>query len=343
MQQDTLHHAPPSTEESGTPVVQPAAGTPGASPAKDVSGHTPADTLPPVPEVRLPLPGDQPLTCLPPVCTSDYWTDGIVHVEKSDFAASLDTLSGRDLSHTLLQPGGVAGDPVPYRFRNDNFVTITLLLSFFLVAWVVARSRSFLREQAKEFFHPPVARPNLSADRNGAELRGQAFLVCQTCFVLGLLFFDFTQEKQPEVFAQLSPYWTLGVSVGILLLFVGMKAGVYAFVNAVFFTREQRMLWSQTYLLGVLALGAVSLPLALLVVYFDLGFAGMADTFLVLLLTDKILLSYRCFRIFFSYPLGWVHLFLYFCTLEIVPIYLLFRALVYVNGVLPAMISQNIF
>lgn len=282
----------------------------------------------------LPVAGGQPLTCTPDICQNGYWADGLVRIQKSEFAERLDSTSGMTFKETVLQPTGVAGDPVPYRFKTDNFVTIVLLLSFFFVVWVISRSRHFLHEQVKVFFHQPTTRGNLFADHVETEFRGQIFLIFQTCFVLGLLFFDFTQERQVEVFNQVSPYKILGVSVAITSLYYMLKTGLYAFVNTIFFTRDQRSLWTHTYLLCVLALGLALLPVALFVIYFDMSFEGMARTFICILAVDKMLLFYKCYRTFFNYTFGWVHLFLYFCTLEIVPLLILLRAMVYANSYL---------
>ena len=60
-------------------------------------------------------------------------------------------------AHTEIAPyhdQGIAGDPVPYRFRTDNYVTIALLLDFFLGVLVIARSRRYLANSIKHFFRP---------------------------------------------------------------------------------------------------------------------------------------------------------------------------------------------
>lgn len=332
MLQDTLTHTapPPPAKEAHAPsdtlpvAVTQRAGTPAVSVA---------DTLRPDPKHLMPLPANEPLTCKPEVFTKDYWEEGLVHIEKSSFALRLDSLSGVSHTHAAMQPTGIAGDPIPYQFKNDNIVTIILLASFFLVVWVISRSRHFLQEQIKDFFYQRQ-RQNLFAERTQNELRGQVFLIFQTCFVLGLLFFDFTQERQTEVFNQVSPYRILGMSVGICGLYYLLKSGMYAIINNIFFSRQQIDVWNNSYMLCVLGLGITLLPLTLLVVYFDLGFAQLANLFFLILVTDKALLFYKCYRIFFNYPLGWVHLFLYFCTLEIAPLLMLLRALIYANSFL---------
>lgn len=262
-----------------------------------------------------------------------YWDNGLIRFEKSQLLQELDSVTGMQLTTTTLNLSGKAGDPVPYRFRTDNFVTIVLLLSFFLVVWVISRSRTFLEHNAKDFFHPRQ-RENLFAERTENELRGQLFLVFQTCFVLAVLFFDCTQELQQEVFNQVSPYKLLGVSTFGFCIYYGLKVGLYNFVNAVFFNREQQSRWSEAYMLTVLALGVSLFPVALLVVYFDLSFTHLIWATAILYVVDKLLLIYKAYHIFFHYTFGWVHLILYFCTLEATPALILWRALTYVNNIL---------
>lgn len=226
---------------------------------------------------------------------------------------------------------GVAGDPLPYRFRSDDFVTSALMISFFLMVWTIARGWRFLMMGMKDFFRDRV-RDNLFAERTDTEMSGQIFLIFQTCFLLGILFFDYTQERMTEVFNNVSPYLILGVGVGSCCLYYLLKVLLYACVNNVFFDRERASRWTEAYLLSVFVLGMALLPLVLLVVYFDLSFGNLRVLFILILGMAKILLFYKCFRIFFNCLTGGLHLILYFCALEILPLLVLWRALVYANN-----------
>lgn len=292
-----------------------------------------ADTVAPDPRLMKPLPPDEPLAMKPRLLADDYWANGLLRVEKNSFVRQLDSITGRTGQPLAIEVRGVAGDPVPYRFRSDDYVTLALLLGFFFVVWVVSRSRHFLREQVKAFFFTS-RRGNLFAPRGGAEFNGQLFLVLQTSFVLGILFFDYTQMRQTEVFNQVSPYRILIVGTLVCSIFYALKIALYGLVNAVFFNRDQRVQWGHAYLLCVFALGVSLFPLALLVVYFDLGYRPTTVVFLILLAVDKLLLLYKCHAIFFKGTLGWLHLILYFCTLEIMPLAILLRALIYTNNLL---------
>ena len=119
------------------------------------------------------------------------------------------------------------------------------------------------------------------ADRAQNELRGQFFLVFQTCFVIGLLFFDYTQAYYPQIFSEVSPYQLLGANVGVCTCYFLLKISGYAFVNNVFFSRQQQSQWNEAYLLGVLGQGLALLPVVMLVVYFDLNFVWLTSLFLL--------------------------------------------------------------
>lgn len=233
----------------------------------------------------------------------------------------------------VYAPLGVPGDSLPYRFRSDSLVTGVLMLSFFLVVLVVSRSRHFLVDSIKNIFG--FGMPGNKFDsRTETELRGQIFLIFHTCFLLGILFFDYTQTKMTEVFNQVSPYMILGMSVGVCALFCALKIALYGFVNYVFFDRRRSIEWTNTYLFSMLAMGLALLPLALLVVYYDLDFERTRAVFLFVLVMCKILLVYKCYTIFFNYRYGFLHLILYLCTLELMPLAILWRTLIYASNYL---------
>ena len=81
----------------------------------------------------------------------------------------------------------------------------------------------------------PCTRANLFIDRADTVLRGRFFLVLQTSFLQGLLFFGFVQSMLPEVFEGVSPYWLLTLSTLIILGYYGAKVLLYRCVNHVFF------------------------------------------------------------------------------------------------------------
>lgn len=232
------------------------------------------------------------------------------------------------------QPSGIAGDPVDYQFRNDDYVTSVMLLSFFIMVWVIASSWKFLKGQINDFFYTRE-RANLFAEREDKVLRGRFFLVAQTCFLIALLFFAFSRTYLPDVFAQTSPYLLLGSATLIALFYYVVKIAVYNVVNHTFFAPVKCKHWNDIYLVSVLVTGCSLLPVVLLVVFFDVPFSLAALLCVLLLSVIKILLLYKCYRIFFNALLWSVHIILYFCALEIIPLGILAFSLVEVSHYLP--------
>ncbi len=225
---------------------------------------------------------------------------------------------------------GMAGDPLPYRFRNDDLITGALLLSFFLIAWILMSSRRYITASVKNFFYPRE-RDNMFAGESESGLRGTPLFIVLLSFLLGILFIDYARDFLPEVCAQVAPYRLLAVAVGIIAVCFAVKTALYNAVNSIFFERWKREQWRQDYRMSILTMTVLLLPLVLLVVFFDLDYALMRTAFLAVLLAVEMLLLYRCRRIFFDTPGGYVHLFLYFCTLEIAPFLVLWRTLLITN------------
>ncbi|RRD79986.1 DUF4271 domain-containing protein [Alloprevotella sp. OH1205_COT-284] len=254
----------------------------------------------------------------------------------STFLAGFRTLwnsHSRDITWTHesvpYRPQGIAGDPAPYKFRTDDYVTAALMLSFFLMVWVLASSWHFLRTMLRDFFaHRPHT--NLFTDRVGA-LRGKFFLIMQTCFLQAVIYFDYTQEQMPDVFYQLSPYTLLLSSTVIIAVYYSVKIFLYRAVNSVFFSSERSKQWDNHLFVSILSTGCLLLPLSLLVVFFDLPFRETQTTYILLMAIVKSLLFYQCYRIFFNTLLGNLHIILYFCALEIVPLIFLWGFLVGVS------------
>lgn len=259
----------------------------------------------------------------------DYWTDGLAHTPRTQLLVDLQALRGDSDTLVALQaPRGVAGTALPYRLQNDTGVTACLMLSLFLIVWVLSRSRHYLKGQIKGFFQPSRGRENLFAARTENELRGQAFLLFETCFLLSILVYTFAPTA---LRSDLPPRLILGGGLVLWLAYFLLKLGLYAWVNTTFFDREKRKQFSDAYMLTVLALGVALLPLALLVVYFRLGADALLFASVCLLGVDKLLLLVKTHRTFFNRPAGLLHLFLYFCTLELMPLFFLYEAIQYLS------------
>ena len=293
------------------------------------------DTVPAAPADIRPLPAGEPLQMYPAALDTAQWQHGLLRFENMPPTSAPDSTLLHYGEITSYNPAGMAGEPLPYCFRTDDIVTSFLLLSFFLVAFVTAYSRRFLSAALKDFFHKGRRSERLTTQEDNS-LRGKFFLVFQTSFLLGILFYDYAAERLPEACAKVSPYYILGVAVLLCILCYWLKMLLQRFVGNVFFDAASNRRWTDAANLCIFLAGIFLFPLVLLVVYFDLDFALTQTLFLFTFLFIETLLAYKCFCIFFGYAFGWVHLILYFCTLEIAPLVILWRSLHVLTGYLAA-------
>ena len=213
---------------------------------------------------------------------------------------------------------GVSGDPIPYSMHGDNIITLLLLLCFVLTVVSFANSRRFFIRQFKGLFHMPRTDDTFMPETS-TELRFQFFLVAQTSLLLAILQYAYTQEFIGSTFVLPSDYHLIIV---FFLLFAGyflLKAVFYTIVNLVFFDSKRNTLWLKTELFITAIEGIALYPVVLLLVYFDMETKNVITYLIIVLILVKILTFYKCFVIFFRRIGVYLQIFLYFCTLEIVP------------------------
>lgn len=225
---------------------------------------------------------------------------------------------------------GVPGDPVPYRLSDDVFITSTLLVSFFVAIFIIARSLHVMLLQLKNFFYNRD-RKEVIMLKSDSEMKNQAFVVLLACFLMSILFFSYTEVRMPSVFNQVSPYKLLLLDMGIFISYFVLKYILYGIVNWTYFAPAKRSAWINAFNLVILVKALLLFVLTLLVVYFDLSHEAAVWAFLSIFALGEILMIFKTKQIFFSYRFGWLHLILYFCTLETTPLLLLWGALINFN------------
>lgn len=231
---------------------------------------------------------------------------------------------------------GDAGMPVGYFIKNDDLASALLLLNFFIMAIIAIGSYRYISASLKDFFHIRQ-RSNLFAERSDTEMKGRWLFAMQSCVLLAVLYFCYMQDHLIGTAPSHSPHSLL------LLLIVYCCSGYYLkyllarIVGSVFFDSHSIRQWSDAYLLLSMLMGAALLPLILLKVYSDYDCQSLPYVVLALGFFSEILLIYRTYRVFFSRALGLVHLFLYLCALEILPLLFLWRGLIWVSTKIPTL------
>jgi hypothetical protein len=215
---------------------------------------------------------------------------------------------------------GVAGDPVPYTIRGDNMFTSLLLVSFIVLVTSLSSARHFVLQQLKGFFFQTSNRRN--ATQTGGELRLQLFLVGLACLLLSISTFILANDYVAQTYL-LESYQLVALFFGCYVAYFSLKALLYEMVNNVFFSQADTSLWRQSSLFIFAMEGVLLFPIVLTQVYFDLSFENAAYYYGFVVILTKMLSIYKCWSIFFRQNRNYLQIFLYFCTLEIVPLLIL--------------------
>ena len=242
-----------------------------------------------------------------------------------------DSLVVKGLERVIVPVDGkMAGDPLNFRMASDNYIGSSLLVCFCVIALLVAHAQQYLALSVKEFFNTRQ-RENLFNNSTEGRVRGSFFFPLALCLALGVLFLDYQQIHFPDVFDEVSPYMILGVNVAGCLLGYGVRTVLYAFVNTVFFDRDQNAKWMEAYGLLTIAASVVMVPLALLVVFYEMDFSDWKILFSISVVIVEIFLIFKTYRVFFEGLLGILHIILYLCALEFLPLLCMWKGMVWVT------------
>jgi hypothetical protein len=125
-----------------------------------------------------------------------------------------------------------------------------------------------------------------------------------------------------------SQYTLISIYLGITIAYFLLKMGYYAMVNLVFFGSKKNKQWIKTWLFIVSVEGVLFFPAVLLGGYFEMDVNWMAFYVILSCIIVKLLTIYKVYMIFFRRNVVRLQIFLYFCTLEIVPLLTFWGALV---------------
>ena len=235
--------------------------------------------------------------------------------------------SNDSLFHPELNGGrfGMAGDPVPYATKNDNIITSLLLVRFVITLIAFSVSKNFLMRQAKNFFYLPKSEQTIT--ETSTEIKSQFFFLFQTCLLLALLHFFYTRKYIASSFILSDEYMLVGILFGTILGYFLLKYLIYAVVNLVFFDGKRNEQFFHILLFVHSCEGVLLYPAVVLMTFFDISAQSVMyyTTFVVVLV--KILTFYKCFVIFFRQNGLYLQIILYFCALEIVPLFALWSGL----------------
>ena len=212
------------------------------------------------------------------------------------------------------------GELLPDTIQRNDAASGLLMATLLLLLIILHFSAKSLRVRcSKLFFTSNLATENTEAETAEAR-RIHICFTLQTAFLIALLFYFYAQNHWNLELLTLPTLQLLGIYVAVCLLMIVVKQQLTLLVNTIFFTRRQCHQWTENAM-TIFAIQSLALfPFTLVAIYFDLPVKIVIQALLIVLLFVKSLTLIKSFTIFFRHLHGVLHLFVYFCALEAVPI-----------------------
>ena len=217
-----------------------------------------------------------------------------------------------------------------YVVSGDDYVVAGMILLFCMLATVFHKGKSMLLYRLKDFFTTKRQYREDYVSDSVNEVICIFLLIVISALSLSLVFFDDYFELYHNPVDDV-PYWLLGAGAIACFAFVYIKAGIYSLVNWVFFDPEANTKWMSSYFLMTALTAFFFYPVALIDVFFDDRRTIATAVAILIGIVYEILLFYRLFTNFKAKKYGYLLIFLYFCSVEIMPVLVLWRVVGWLN------------
>ena len=233
-------------------------------------------------------------------------------------------------------PGVIGGELTPYLLSDDEWITGILIGCFVITACVLSQGKILLLQSLRKLFSTHEI-GHLFHKQPAIDSYFLTLLTLQTCLLVSILLLKFQSDgfviSTTERLTASASSILLACYSLMTVLYCIAKRYIYRFINWIFFDKAKNNLWTDAYFFILSIFGMLLLPVTLLAVYGNLPFhlSIIIPVFLFFLM--NLIFIYKCFSIFFSQLHGSFYLFLYFCTLEILPLLVVWKGIEMVNDI----------
>ena len=272
--------------------------------------------------------------CLPDTSAlPDLTAEDLISFDDCSFFA------GDSLLHTEVpyRPFGFAGTATPFRLRSEGWSGFLLFLCLVLATCLVLRLRKKFGELVRSIFFPIPGKKDAPLVDDPLRYSTRLLAGCLLSLTAAMVTFTYTQYDVDYYPFSYTPYILFFAFFVLWLGYLLLKRLAISFVNWIFFRPEEIFTWQRAYTFLVMAESLLFLLLAMIVVYLPVSLNVVRIMALVLVSFIKIILLFKTYQIFFPKIYGTLHLIVYFCTLELMPLLVLLQVLTY-EGWLSAVI-----
>ena len=242
-------------------------------------------------------------------------------VARMQALATADSIHLADSLRAIAQiPRGFTGIPHPSIPQTESWVFIVLLLFFFFVIYTLSQSAGLITDIVKSFFQVKE-RSSIFSKATVNDSRFRFFFIT---FALGVVsFYLCLLMHKPDAEFSLKEF---GLFVLITSVFILIKNFIFELIGYVFLNHSAFKMAKDSYFNIFSFLGMALFPLLFLQIYSPDKFQGVSQIIaLIVSISAGLLIIFKLFQIFFHKILASFYILLYLCTLEILPLIVLFN------------------
>ena len=244
-------------------------------------------------------------------------------VAKLDSLATVDSLklvdSLKSVVHIVI-PHGHVGIQFPSIPQTESWVFIFLLLLFFLFVFSISRFPGLITETSRTFFQVKE-RTSIFSKATVNDFRYRFYYILFSICVLS--FYAYLILNTSSIHFSLKEFCYFLLVTGI---FFGVKTLIFDLLGYVFLSHTSLKMAKDSYFDIISILGIVLFPLLILQIYIPNNYSKLVELIsLIVSISAVILVIIKLFQIFFHKVVASFYILLYLCTLEILPLIVLYR------------------
>ncbi len=206
-----------------------------------------------------------------------------------------------------------------FAVRNDDYLVTGMAVMFFLLAVILYRSRNVFLYRLKNFFTSKRTYTDDDVEGNSDEAIHVFLLISISALSLSCILLDDQLSLSSCLSVTGVPYWLFGAGFVVCLSFIYLKAWLYSLVNWTFFDKDSSQRWMVGYLLMTALTAFLFYPLALLDVFAHIRHEIVIGGAILVGVLYEFMLFYKLIANFRVKKYGYMLIFLYFCTVELLP------------------------
>lgn len=223
-------------------------------------------------------------------------------------------------SNYAIHENYVYGQPFAYTLQSDLLLTILMIVNFVLITFLLINEWDVISYRIKYFFINDI-HSSSTIVKSDRELNMNFFSSVLFIVMIITLIYIFIQSR--DVGTNEDIVYVLLMSTLCFSVYFLIKNILQKICNWTFFEKEQCNNWNQAYNFNIRLMLITMFFLAIIDVYCGLQFQTYCYI-LIIIITIYLLITFlKIKQTFFNVDFAYFRTILYFCTLEIIPLFIL--------------------